>query len=138
MIHLLEPIKKVMIEDVAHSYEEVKEKTFGGFCECGAAMFQKLWLSIENLKILISECEKCWKNSAYLFNSTKFLRKEDVIVVEKSGILEYLKNYLSDLEIEAIIGKARSKPYKPSDLSRAKKKLDEMRIPLEGLLEIIK
>uniref|UniRef100_A0A7J2TJF2 Uncharacterized protein n=1 Tax=Archaeoglobus fulgidus TaxID=2234 RepID=A0A7J2TJF2_ARCFL len=138
MIYLLEPIKKVVIDDVAYSCEEVREKTFGGFCDCGALMFQKMWLSIENIKILVSECEKCWKNSAYFFNSTKFLKKQEVVVVEKFEILEYLKNYLSDLEIEAIVGKAKGKPYKPSDLSRAKKKLGDMKISLEEVLEVIK
>ncbi|MEM0350877.1 MAG: hypothetical protein QXR27_01800 [Archaeoglobaceae archaeon] len=138
MIYLLEPIKKVVIEDIAYSGEEVKEKFFGGFCDCGGIMLQKIWLNVENLRILISECEKCWKNSAYFFNSRKFIKKEEVKVVGRGEFVEYLKNYLSDLEIEAIIEKAKGKPYRPSDLSRAKKKLNDMNISLEEVIETIK
>ncbi|MCS7118845.1 MAG: hypothetical protein RMH75_02235 [Archaeoglobaceae archaeon] len=138
MIYLLEPIKKVVIEDIAYVGKEVKEKYFGGFCECGGMMFQKIWLDIEKTKILISECEKCWKNSAYFFNSYRFTKKEEVRVVEKIGFTEYLRSFLSDLEIEALIGKARDRSYKPSDLSRAKKKLNDMNISIEELIGVLK
>lgn len=138
MIHYIEPIKRVVLDDVAYEVEIVNEKIFGGFCDCGGSMFQKLWLKIENLRILLSECDKCWKNIAYFFNSTKFVKKEDAKVVEKSNFIDYLKNYLSDLEIQAMLEKAKGKPYKPVDLSRAKKKLTEMNFPFEEVLEILK
>lgn len=138
MIYFLEPLKKVVIEDLGYSGEEVKRRSFGGFCDCGGKMFQKLWVKIENTRIMISECEKCWKNSAYFFNSLKFLRKEDVSVIEKSAILDFLKNYLSDLELEALVAKAKDKVYKPVDLSRAKKKLSEMNFSLEEILPVLK
>ncbi len=138
MIFLLESLKKVVIEDLSYSGEEVTQKRFGGFCECGGKMFQKLWVNVENTRIMISECEKCWNHSAYFFNSTKFLRKENVHVIEKNAIVEFLKNYLTDLEIEALIAKARDKVYKPVDLSRAKRKLNDMKISLEEVLAILK
>ncbi|MEM1578170.1 MAG: hypothetical protein QXN34_03190 [Archaeoglobaceae archaeon] len=138
MIHYIEPIKRVVLDDIAYNGETVNGKIFGGFCDCGGSMFQKVWLKIENLRILISECEKCWKNSAYFFNSTKFVKKEEAKVIEKSNFIEYLKNYLSDLEIQAMLEKAKGKPYKPADLSRAKKKLTEMNFSFEDVLEVLK
>lgn len=138
MIHLIEPIKKAVINDLAHDLEEVNEKIFGGFCDCGGLMLQKFWLEVENTKILISECEKCWKNYAYLFNSTKFMRKEDVKLVAKGEILEYLKSFLTDLEIEALIEKAQNRVYKPQDLARAKKKLFDMNLPFETIANLLK
>ncbi|MEM3927746.1 MAG: hypothetical protein QXT07_02240 [Archaeoglobaceae archaeon] len=138
MIYLLEPLKKVVIEDLSYSGEEVSNKRFGGFCGCGGKMFQKLWVKLENTRIMISECEKCWKNSAYFFNLTKFLGREEVHVVEKNAVKEFLKNYLSDLELNALIAKAKDKVYKPADFSRAKKKLSEMNFSLEEVLAILK
>lgn len=138
MIYLLEPLKKIIVEDVSYLGQEVKQKYFGGFCDCGGKMFQKFWINVEATRIMISECEKCWKNSAYFFNSTKFLRKEDVFVVERNSIVEFLRNYLSDLELEALIAKAKDYSYKPVDLSRAKKKLNDMGLSLEEILAILK
>lgn len=138
MIYLLEPLKKVVIEDLSYSGEAIDYKRFGGFCECGGKMFQKLWVKLEDTRIMISECEKCWKNSAYFFNLKKFLRKEEVQVVEKNAIVEFFKNYLSDLELEALIAKAKDRVYRPVDLSRAKKKLNDMNFSLEEVLTILK
>ncbi|MDK2876083.1 MAG: hypothetical protein PWQ22_493 [Archaeoglobaceae archaeon] len=138
MIHLIEPIKIAVIDNVAYSISEVNEKLFGGFCECGGKMLQKFWLNMEGLRVLFSECEKCWKNHAYFFNSTKFLRKEDVRLIEKGEILDFLKNYLTDLEIEALVNKAQNKLYKPQDLARAKKKLLDMNFPFEDLVSLLK
>lgn len=138
MIHLIEPIKIAVIDNVAYSISEVNEKLFGGFCECGGKMLQKFWLNMEELRVLFSECEKCWKNHAYFFNSTKFLRKEEVRLIEKGEILDFLKNYLTDLEIEALVNKAQNKLYKPQDLARAKKKLLDMNFPFEDLVSLLK
>lgn len=138
MIYLLEPLKKVVIEDYCYSGEVINEKRFGGFCECGGKMFQKLWVNLGDMKIMISECEKCWKNSAYFFNLRKFLRKEEVQIVERNEIAEFFKNYLSDLELEALIAKARDKAYKPADFSRAKKKLNDMNFSVEEVLSFLR
>ncbi|MDK2796399.1 MAG: hypothetical protein PWQ58_1598 [Archaeoglobaceae archaeon] len=138
MIHLIEPIKIAVIDNVAYNISEVNEKLFGGFCECGGKMLQKFWLNMEELRVLFSECEKCWKNHAYFFNSTKFLRKEEVRLIEKGEILDFLKNYLTDLEIEALVNKAQNKLYKPQDLARAKKKLLDMNFPFEDLVSLLK
>ncbi|MEM2086854.1 MAG: hypothetical protein QXF06_05555, partial [Archaeoglobaceae archaeon] len=125
-------------EDVAHSLEEVNERLFGGFCDCGGSMFQKFWLNLKEMRILISECEKCWKNHAYIFNSTKFVKKDEVKLITKNEILDYLKSILTDLEVEAIIGKAKDKTYKPQDLARAKKKLNDMNLPFESLVDLLR
>jgi len=138
MIYLIEPLRKAVIDGVAYSVEEVNEDLFGGFCNCGGKMFQKFWLNLETTRILFSECEKCWKNHAYIFNSTKFLKKEEVNLVEKGGLLEYLKTFLTDLELEALVSRAQNRVYKPQDLARAKKKLSEINLPFEELLESLK
>lgn len=138
MIHLIEPIKKAIIDNLAYDTEEVNGKIFGGFCDCGGSMLQKFWLKLEGMRILISECEKCWKNHAYVFNSTKFIKKEDVRLIAKGEILDYLKSFLTDLEVEAIIGKAQNRLYKPQDFARAKKKLSDMNLPFEAIANLLK
>ncbi|MEG9195454.1 MAG: hypothetical protein V6S10_09085 [Candidatus Methanoglobus sp.] len=138
MIDLIEPLKLAVIENVAYGVQEVSEKLFGGFCDCGGRMLQKFWLNLEGMRILFSECEKCWKNHAYLFNSTKFLRREEVRLVGRGEILDYLKNFLTELELEALLSKAQSKIYKPQDLARAKKKLSDMNLPFEEIVSLLK
>lgn len=138
MIYVIEPIGRAIIDNLAHSLEGVREKLFGGFCECSGWMFQKFWLNLEEMKILISECEKCWKNYAYYFNSTKFIKRDEVRLVTKSEIVDYLKSILTELEVEALIKRAQNKPYKPQDLARAKKKLLEMNLPFESFEELLK
>lgn len=138
MIHLIEPIKRAVIDNVAYNLNEVNEKIFGGFCECGGSMLQKFWLSLEGMKVLISECEKCWKNQAYVFNSNRFIKKDDVKIIAKTEILDYLRNFLTDLELEAVIGKAKNRVYKPQDLARAKKKLSEINLPFELVENLLK
>ncbi|MCQ4153644.1 MAG: hypothetical protein HA489_04970 [Archaeoglobales archaeon] len=138
MIDLIEPLKVAVIENVAYGVQEVNEKLFGGFCDCGGRMLQKFWLNLEGMRILFSECEKCWKNHAYLFNSTKFLKREEVRLVGRGEILDYLKNFLTELELEALLSKAQSKIYKPQDLARAKKKLSDMNLPFEEIVSLLK
>jgi hypothetical protein len=138
MIHLIEPIKMVVIENLAYNVNDVSEKLFGGFCGCGGRMLQKFWLNLEGMRVLFSECEKCWKNHAYVFNSIKFLRKEEVRVIGKGEILDYLKNFLTELEVEALLNKAQNRAYKPQDLARVKKKLSDMNLPLEEILSLLK
>ncbi len=138
MIHLIEPIKMAVIENVAYSVKDVSEKLFGGFCDCGGRMLQKFWLNLEGMRVLFSECEKCWKNHAYVFNSNNFLRKEEVRVIGKGEILDYLKNFLTELEVEALLNKAQNRAYKPQHLARVKKKLSDMNLPLEEILSLLK
>ncbi|MCX8172237.1 MAG: hypothetical protein N3D09_01305 [Archaeoglobaceae archaeon] len=138
MIHLIESLRKAVIDNIAYDVNDVHEKLFGGFCDCGGMMFQKFWLKLENTNILISECEKCWKNHAYVFNSMKFMRREEVKVVEKGELVEYLRNFLTDLELEAVVGRAQNKLYKPQDLARAKKKLFEINLPFETLVNFLR
>ncbi len=134
----VEPLKRVIIDDKALKGEEVREKKFGGFCSCGGIMHQKLWIRNGANEILISECEKCWKNEAMIFNSRRFVRKEDVAVLSRSEFMEFLKEILSDTEFEAVLNKAKGSSYKPSALSRAKKKLAERDIELDEVIEILK
>lgn len=138
MIRLIEPLKKVVLDDTVMSGEEVKEELFGGFCTCGGWMFQKIWIESETKKILISECEKCWKNEAIIFNSLKFETKQEVKVIGKHEFVEFLKEILSNSEIEAIINKARNREFHSIAYSNAKKKLLNMNFKMEEVLEMLR
>ncbi len=135
---LVEPLKKVIIEDRAIKGDEVRGSKFGGFCNCGGIMHQKFWIQNGAKEILISECEKCWKNEAMIFNSRRFVGKQEVRVLSKSEFIEYLRSILSDLEFEAVLGKARGSAYKPAALTRAKKKLTEMDLSIDEVIEVLK
>lgn len=138
MIKLVEPLKKVILEDTAYAGEEVEEKFFGGFCECGGLMLQKLWVQSGNKRILISECEKCWKNKAIVFSSFKFEEKRDVDVLNRHEFAEYLKNFLTDSEFEALLNKAKGREFQSIAYSNAKKKLLDMNFTIEEVLDILR
>jgi hypothetical protein len=138
MIILIEPIRKVIIEDRAFDCKPVSENYFGGFCDCGGLMIQKFWVENENKSILISECERCWNNEAMIFDSKTFRGKEKVTVYDRFRIKDYLSEVLSFGELEAIVNKVRGKSYKPSSLSRAKKKLESLDLDFNEILQLLK
>lgn len=135
---MVEPLKKLLINGKAVSGEFVKERLFGGFCNCGGVMLQKLWINSEDEAILIAECEKCWKNQAKIFNSLSFIGQTDVTVLDKSKFKQFLNKVLSGSEYEALVNKALGQDYQPSALSRAKKKLAEMNLEIDDVLDILK
>ncbi len=138
MIRLVEPLKKVILEDTVYSGEEVEDEFFGGFCSCGGLMIQKLWIESDNKKILVCECEKCWKNEAIIFNSYNFETRQDVEVLGRYEFMNYLKQILTGSEFEALLNKAQNKEFKPIAYSNAKKKLSKMNFEIEEILDILR
>jgi hypothetical protein len=137
MLLLVEPLKKVIIDNRAYSGEQQNGNYFGGFCTCGGIMRQRIWVETDSSSILISECDDCWKNIALIFNSKKFAGKKEVKTLGKREFGEFLKEILSPSEVESILNKARGERYNPSSLSRAKKKLARMNLGLEEVLKVI-
>ncbi len=138
MIRLVEPLKKIILDDTVFNGEEVQEELFGGFCRCGGLMFQKLWIKSENRRILVCECEKCWKNEAIFFNSSKFETRQDVEVLGRYEFMDYLKQILTESEFEAVLNKARNKEFQTIAYSNAKKKLSNMNFKMEEILDLLR
>ncbi len=136
---VIEPLKKVVIDNKAYDVKVQNGKLFGGFCNCGGILKQKFWISVDSgsKKILISECDDCWKNVAMVFNSTKFVEKRDVRVLTRKDMKDFLSEVLSPSEYEAVISKARGDRYNPSAMSRAKKKLSEMNLDVNEILQFL-
>jgi len=126
---------KLIINGHAVPGERVKEKMFGGFCKCGGVMYQKLWFQQDNYKILVSECEKCWRNEALSFNGRKALAwRDEVKVIDRTDLKDFLKEHLSTAEYEALEAKAQGEEYNYNAFSRAKKKLEEMGLSVEEVI----
>jgi len=131
----IEPINRLVREKKAVKGEKVTQRYFGGFCECGGIMYQKSWFHFDGHSILISECEKCWKNEFMNFNGrTRNGSKGKVTVVERSDFKEFIKDHLSASEFEALLAKSRGESYSSTALSRAKKKLEEIDLPFDEVL----
>ncbi|MBO8181745.1 MAG: hypothetical protein H0Z28_03000 [Archaeoglobus sp.] len=134
----IEPINRLIRDKKAVKGEKVSKRYFGGFCECGGIMYQKSWFHFDGHSILISECEKCWKNEFINFNGrTKSGSKGKIQVVERADFREFIKDFLSTSEFEALIAKSRGERYNSAALSRAKKKLEEMDLPFDEILAYI-
>lgn len=132
---LVEPLMKLIINGHAVPGERVKEKMFGGFCKCGGVMYQKLWFQQDNYKILVSECEKCWRNEALSFNGRKALAwRDEVKVIDRTDLKDFLKEHLSTAEYEALEAKAQGEEYNYNAFSRAKKKLEEIGLSVEEVV----
>jgi hypothetical protein len=100
-------------------------------------MFQKAWVNVDGHNIVISECEKCWKNEAMEFNNLNLISRSAVKVVERANIYEFLKGFLTDNELESIRDKVRGKEYNYSAFSRAKKKLEEVGLDYREIAYLI-
>ncbi len=132
---LIEPLTKILIHDHAVKGEKTKEKLFGGFCVCGGIMYQKSWFHMKNIYIVVSECEKCWRNEAMAFNGSKTLvSRDEVEVVDRTQIKPFLKRLLSPSEYEALIARARGEEYSYNAYSRAKNKLAKIGLSLDEIL----
>ncbi|MET1124318.1 MAG: hypothetical protein ABWW66_03510 [Archaeoglobaceae archaeon] len=134
---LIEPLKRLLIGGKAIECED-SEEHFGGFCDCGGTMKQKFWAFNGEKEVMISECEKCWNVSAFVFEGRRFLAKEDVSVVTKKNLLDFARRVLSNAEFEAFLRKLEGKVYNPTALSRARKRMEELGIRLEDFLEIFR
>lgn len=135
MIKLIEPLKKLIIDGLGVGGEEVEEQLFGGFWDCGGVMYQRFWFTKDSEKILVSECEKCWKHKAMIFNSHSFVSRQNVDVLGKYDFIEFLKETLGSREFEALVKKAKNEDFDPISYSKAKKLLASMNLDVEEVLE---
>lgn len=133
-IFFIDPFSVVLIEGRAFKAEKVDGNIFGGFCKCGGIMLQKAWVDDT---LMISECERCWKVEAFRFNGKKLIERCDVIVISRQNLLEFLREILTPAELEAIQNKARNLSYNYNAFSRAKKKIEELKLNLDEILGIL-
>lgn len=137
MLIFIEPLSKIFIDGKAHDGERVKEKLFGGFCECGGLMFQKVWANVDGHNYLISECEKCWKNEVMEFNNISLIDRSSIEVVDRAKINEFAREFLTETELESIKNKVRGKDYNYNAFSRAKKKLEDIGLDYREIAYLI-
>ena len=137
MLIYIEPLAKVFVNNKVYNGEKVKGKLFGGFCECGGLMVQKAWINVDGYNYLISECEKCWKNEVMEFNNLSLIKRNSVKVVDRANIKEFLKEHLSETEIEAMKDKVSGKDYNYNAFSRAKKKLEELGLDYKEISHLL-
>ncbi len=135
MIAYLEPLKLLIYDERAIS--GTASSGFGGFCDCGGMMSQKTWHQNDDLKILISECENCWKIEATVFKGSDVIRRDEVRSYKRNEIRDFLSAILSHTELEAVIDKWSQKDYNYAAYSRAKKKLEEMGLDIERIVSEI-
>ncbi len=135
MIAYIEPLKLLIYDEKAIS--GVSSSGFGGFCECGGVMSQKTWHQNGNLKILISECENCWKIEAIIFRETDVIAREEVKSFKRNDLKEFLSTILSNTELEAVMDKLKGTKYNYNAYNRAKKKLEEIGLSLDDLISEI-
>lgn len=135
MILFIDPFSVVILEDKAVKAERVNGNIFGGFCRCGGIMLQKAWIDDT---LMISECERCWKVEAFRFNGRRLIDRCDVKVIYRQNIVDFLREILSPSEFEAILNKAKNVQYNYNAYSRAKKKLEDLKLNVEEILNLIK
>ncbi len=135
MIVLIEPFSVLLVDGNALKIERVNDEVFGGFCKCGGRMVQKGWVGE---RILVSECEKCWRVEALFFNGKKLVSRKEVWVVYRQNMEEFLRELLSPAELEAVSRKAKNVPYNYNAFSRAKKKLEEINLNVDEVMELLR
>ncbi len=128
----VEPLKLLIYESEA-SRGEKAENYFGGFCECGGVMYQKSWHNVNGKKLLVSECEKCWKVKAFAFSGLDLVESFELKLYSRGNIKELLKDILTDVEYQAVLEKLNGGNYNYSAFSRAKKKVESLGIRFEEL-----
>ena len=132
---IIEPLNSIVFDGRTISGKRVNCRLFGGFCDCGGVMYQKAQFKNGKYGILVSECEKCWKNKALVFSDDgKVKSKLDVRVVDRSTISDFIRSVLSSSEFQALLSKASGKTYSYTTFSRAKKKLENMGIDIDKIL----
>ncbi|MFP3909154.1 MAG: hypothetical protein ACOC5L_01775 [Halobacteriota archaeon] len=134
---LIEHLLKMQVNNHFVEGEKVRDSVFGGFCDCSGTMFQKMWFELDGKSILISECEKCWKNEAMVFNNGELNSRKEIEVVDRRDLNNVLKSILSDSEYEALNSKWKNEDYNYNAFSRAKKKLYEVGLSPEEVTSYI-
>ncbi len=135
MIAYLEPLKLLIYDERA--IFGTASSGFGGFCNCGGMMSQKTWHQNGELRILVSECDSCWKIEATVFKGLDVVRRDEVRSYKRNEIKDFLSAILSQTELEAVIDKWSQKDYNYGAYSRAKKKLEEMGLSIEKIMSEI-
>ncbi len=130
----VEPFSLLIIDGKAVKVERVDGNLFGGFCKCGGLMIQRGWV---DESIMISECERCWRVEAFVFNGRRLIERRDVVTVYRQNITEFLREILSPSEFEAIVNRAKNVQYNYNAFSRAKKKLEDLKMSPEEVLRLI-
>jgi len=128
---LIEHLTKMQVNGNFIPGEKVREQIFGGFCTCGGIMFQKLWFNVDGDSILVSECEKCWRNEAMVFNRDELISRDEVRVVDRRDFKDVILQILTEKEYDAIQAKISNRKYNSSILSNAKKKLNKVGLSIE-------
>ncbi len=138
-IIFIEPLNSLIFDGKALKGVRVKDKIFGGFCECGGTMYQKIRFLNSELGILVSECESCWKNDALILSMSegRVIDRGNLKLVDRSNIIDFLKEILSESELNSIIMRASGESYSHSSFSRAKKKLEKMNLSVDDILTLI-
>ncbi|MFO7966108.1 MAG: hypothetical protein R6U44_00720 [Archaeoglobaceae archaeon] len=134
---LIEHLYKMQVNSHFFEGEKVRDSIFGGFCDCSGTMFQKMWFDLNGKSTLISECEKCWKNEAMIFDGSELTSREEIEVVDRRDFSSVLKSILSNSEYEALNSKWQSRDYNYNAYSRAKKKLNEVGLSPEEVTSYI-
>ncbi len=134
----IEPLNSIIIGDKALTGERVEDGIFGGFCNCGGVMYQRARFKNGNTGIVLSECEKCWKNQAIVISldEGKVEKKLEVEVVNRGKVQEFLKSLLSESEYESLKSKMMGKEYSYASFSKAKKKLEKLGIDVNELASL--
>ncbi len=135
MIAYLEPLKLLIYDERA--IPGTSSSGFGGFCECGGVMTQKTWHQNGELKILVSECENCWKIEALVFRGVDVIERENVKSFKRNELRDFLSVILTSTELEAVMNRWNEIEYNYNAYSRAKKRLEEMGLDLEKLMSEI-
>ncbi len=133
MIYYLDPLSIVLIDGKAFRAEKVNGNVFGGFCRCGGIMVQRAWVG-DNL--MISECEKCWRVEAFFFNGRRLIERRDVEVFYRRNIKDFLKLFLTNSELEALILKAKTGEER-REFESARRKLEGLSIDVKELLSLL-
>jgi len=128
---IINPLQKIFFEGKVYEIEPVNG-LFGGFCDCGGVMTQKGWVGNW---LMIPECESCWKLEAFLYENYRFVERFEIPLVD---LEDFLREILTPLEFEAIVQKVNGQSYNYTTFSRAKKKMEEMNLVLDEIIEALR
>ncbi len=132
----IEPMNTLILDGEALEGRRVNNELFGGFCECGGVMLQKAVFQSGKKNVILSECERCWKNRAMILENGE-VDVKDVRVVNRGKMSEFLKEILSDSELEAIRNKAKGREYSYTSFSKAKKKLEKLGLDVGEVMKLL-
>ena len=71
------------------------------------------------------------------FNNLSLVNRSIVKVIDRGNIRDFIKEFLTDTEIEAIKNKVMGKDYNYNAFSRAKKKLEEIGLEYKDISHLV-